>query len=338
MGDALSFIGPAISAGSSLLGLSKGSPTQQVPIPTNYPGIQLPSTMAAANQLMTGTSNLQNQYNALFGGLNQWGQGAVANIMDNQGAPGYTAGAQTASGLGQNAALAQYGLGQNLAGYGGQVMNTAFDPQQALYARTLQQLQDQVRAGEAARGISMAPYGAGVENQALSNFNIDWQNQQLQRQLQGLQGAGGAFQTGAGLMGGAAPAYLQASAMPYGAYQQIYGDQLGALGQLAGIYGQGLQAANLPLQNYLNYMNAGLGASQNAAQFAQNAAQQRLAQSAVGFNQGQTLGQQFGQGLQGMAKGWGQAGLPSMGSMIGWGNSGGGTSPWGGYNATGLAA
>ncbi len=331
MGAIASLIGPAISAGSAIYGMSKGTPAQnvQLPSPQQYPGIQLPSTIPAANAVMTGTSELQS-YNPLFSNLNQLGGQTLASIYANPGAGGFTGGAVRAGTLGMDAALAQYGLGQGLAGYGGHVMNTAFDPQNALYARTLQQLQDQTRAGQAARGISMSPYGGGLENQALSNFNIDWQNQQLQRQLSGLQGAGGAYQTGAGLMGGAAPMYYQAAGMPYNAYQQIYGDQFGGLGQLAGLYGQGLQAANLPLQNYLAYMNAGLNASQSGANYGLNAANLGLQQAQMGFNQSQTMGQQFGQALQGLQKGW-----PSTTSNVGWGGS---APAWGGYNMTGLAA
>ena len=57
---------------------------------------------------------------------------------------------------------------------GGQaVYNMGMDPQQALYDRTLQQLQDQTRVGEAARGVTMSPYGAGVENQNLQDFRVN---------------------------------------------------------------------------------------------------------------------------------------------------------------------
>lgn len=80
---------------------------------------------------------------------------------------------------------------------GQQTYQTALDPQSSLYNRTAQQTQDQVRAGESARGITMSPYGAGVEGKAMSDFNIDWQNQQLQRQVQGLQGFSGAGNTAA---------------------------------------------------------------------------------------------------------------------------------------------
>src|SRR5258708_23118892 len=98
-------------------------------------------------------------------------------------------GAGVASGLGQNAAMGAYGAGGQLMGagqqllpWGQQIMNTGFDPQQALYHRTQQQTQDQTRAGLEARGLDSSPYGAGVEGQTMANFNIDWQNQQLQRQ------------------------------------------------------------------------------------------------------------------------------------------------------------
>lgn len=66
--------------------------------------------------------------------------------------------------------------------------NLSRDPQQALYNATLQKMQDQVRAGQSARGVAMSPFGAGGEADAASRFNIDWTNSQLGRQLSGLQG------------------------------------------------------------------------------------------------------------------------------------------------------
>lgn len=69
--------------------------------------------------------------------------------------------------------------------YGQQIMQTAMDPQKALYDRTQQQLQEQIRAGLAARGINTSGVGAGIENKGMSDFNIDWQNQQLGRQVAG---------------------------------------------------------------------------------------------------------------------------------------------------------
>lgn len=91
----------------------------------------------------------------------------------------------------------------------GRMLNTGFDPRNALYDRTAQQLQDQVRVGQAARGTTMSPYGAGQEGKTMSDFNIDWQNQQLGRQTQAL-GAFGDWQSGkVGRQTGALGAYGQ---------------------------------------------------------------------------------------------------------------------------------
>ena len=75
---------------------------------------------------------------------------------------------------------------------GAQTFQTALDPQNALHDRTAQQVQDQARASSAAHGVAMSPYAAGTENQAMSNFNIDWQNNQLLRMIQALTGMSGA--------------------------------------------------------------------------------------------------------------------------------------------------
>ena len=81
-----------------------------------------------------------------------------------------------------------------LANYGFNLLNQGMDPQNELYQRTQQQLQDQVRAGQASRGIAMTPYGAGLEGKAMNEFNIDWRNSQVQRGAQAAQGAAPLFQ------------------------------------------------------------------------------------------------------------------------------------------------
>lgn len=69
--------------------------------------------------------------------------------------------------------------------------NTSLDPQNALHDRTQQRVVDASRAGQSARGIAMSPYGAGLENQAVNNFEIDWVAEALRRQREGV----GAFAT-----------------------------------------------------------------------------------------------------------------------------------------------
>ncbi len=75
---------------------------------------------------------------------------------------------------------------------GGQAYQAGLDPQLQLHDYMQQQVVDNSRAATSARGIGMSANAAGIENQATSNFNMDWQNQQLQRQLAGLQGMTGA--------------------------------------------------------------------------------------------------------------------------------------------------
>jgi hypothetical protein len=72
----------------------------------------------------------------------------------------------------------------------GQIMSTAFDPQQALFAQMYQQQQDQSNVTNAQNGVAGTPYGAGLVNQNNQNFDINWQNQQLQRQATGASAAG----------------------------------------------------------------------------------------------------------------------------------------------------
>lgn len=79
-----------------------------------------------------------------------------------------------------------------------QVLQTGFDPQQDLYNRQYQQMRDQQNAINAMSGVAGTPYGAGIAGDASRNFNIDWQNQQLGRQLQALSGYNTAASTAAG--------------------------------------------------------------------------------------------------------------------------------------------
>jgi hypothetical protein len=234
--------------------------------------------------------------------------------------------------VGQYGQQADMSRGQEnmLYGAGQQILNTAQDPQNALYGRTQQQLTDQVRAGQAARGLGNSPVGAAEENQAMSNFNIDWQNQQLSRQSQAMQAASGTSNAGLGQgnlvnsnMGGQITAGNnqatltgQQAQMPLNAQQYIAG--------------MPAQNANANLQNYagleavygnqmnqaIPYMNAGIGATQYNAtnQIANNQGQGRLFGQAAGAV-GNALGSAFGSNSS------------SSGSMpSSWYGSGGGSS------------
>jgi hypothetical protein len=181
----------------------------------------------------------------------------------------------------QGAAGQDFAAQGALGAAGQQVMNTAFDPQSALYNRTAQQLQDQTGATNSMYGLGSSGAGAGVANQAMSNFNIDWQNQQLQRQTQGLQAYGAALGQGStiagqgGALGNAgAAATLQGGQTPYSTAGAIAA-QPGNLGNTYGqylnsnVYGpaQSMQSQAIP------YMNYGAGAQSVPYQNAYNNAQ-----------------------------------------------------------------
>jgi len=166
--------------------------------------------------------------------------------------------------------------GQNMFGAGNQVMNTAFDPQNALYDRTRQQVQDQTRASQAARGIQTTPYGAGLEDQTMANFNIDWQNAQLGRQAQGIQAGSTAYGSGINTEQGG---YGIAASAPQ--FMQTYLGNMQNLGTNA--FNPQAQGAQL----YSNLFGAGTAAQQNAyqqqlEQFKQNQASQQAFWGGIG--------------------------------------------------------
>lgn len=117
-------------------------------------------------------------------------------------APGFLSGAGALEGLAVNnpavTAAQRYGqdTAEQLIGTGEQIQNAAFDPQQALYQRTQQQLQDQTNVNLANSGVASTPYGQSVLGNTLGNFNIDWQNNLLNREIQGGQAASGLYGQG----------------------------------------------------------------------------------------------------------------------------------------------
>jgi len=166
------------------------------------------------------------------------------------------------------------GLGDTIWQYGQRMMDAGFDPQDLLRKRLAQQTQQQSRAASTARGLGTSPYAAGLESQALSNFDIDWENNLLQRMGMGLQGGiaanqmGGQDFTTAMMLYQMAPQMLQQGAMaPLQARQNQLAYQQGQLGQ----YGQNIQNYQLaPLSAFqqlqIPYLYQGQGALNSANQ------------------------------------------------------------------------
>ena len=194
---------------------------------------------------------------------------------NSQYAPGYQAAGNAAGAAYGNLAntmgtqaTGNYGMQNALQNAGANVFNMSLDPQNALYNRSVQQLQDQTGATNSMYGLGSSAAGAGVANQALSNFNIDWQNNQLGRAVQGLgayAGAGNAalnYGQLANQQMSSVPGYmLSAGSTPYSTATSIAGAPIsmtnaytGGLNQ--GVYGpiEGIQGQIIP------YMNQGIGA------------------------------------------------------------------------------
>lgn len=319
-----------------LAGLFGGSSMPSAP-----PQFIMPNMGQAANNAFAGIQGLA-PYTSQAGSALSPTQQTFSNLYSNPYAGAMQTGANFASPFGQNAALTSYGTGSswNTAGLGtqpvaGQLLNTAFDPQNALYNRTAQQVQDQTLAGLEATGMGTTPYGAGVLGQTMANFNIDWQNNLLNRETQGAGAAGGLLTQGAnlsglgtGLMNAAPGQYLQASAMPYSTFGQIGGDQNAAIQAMLGNTGTAQNVANVPVQDYLAYLQAGNSANSVANQ---NYLAQLTAQNNQ-FNQQLRLGGMIGLGMYGM--GQGINGLSSgTGSFLGYNpNAYGGAGSFLGYS------
>ncbi|MGK8202882.1 hypothetical protein ACRS8P_29325 [Burkholderia cenocepacia] len=235
-----------------------------------------PTGLGTADSTWQGLlSNLNNVYNTT--GLNGYGLASLQQGL--QAGQDYGPFMQNAA----NAASSTYGAlagkmdtqaNQNfgtqnaLLSAGQNVFNMGLDPQNALYNRTLQQVTDQSNAVNSMYGLGSSGAGAGLTNQAIGNFNIDWQNNQLQRALSGLQGYAGAANT-AGRYGElgtsqaqSVPGYqLSQGSVPYQTAQSI----AGLPGSLAGTYGSFLNSnvygpAEGLMSGIIPYMNYGAGA------------------------------------------------------------------------------
>jgi hypothetical protein len=183
---------------------------------------------------------------------------AISGIENNPYYGQALGGAQAAAGMGAQGANAIQGLGGQIGGTVDPLLSSGFDPRAALFNRTEGRLMDQTNAINAMSGVAGTPYGASVTANALGNFDIDWQNQQLARQAQATGAAGSAANTAGGLYG-AAPGLMASSAgLPSGVYTSNIGQILQALdqrnkagllgasgfGSLLGSGGQGLGQAN----------------------------------------------------------------------------------------------
>ena len=227
---------------------------------------QMPGMTGAANSAMSGIGQV--------GQFQPQAQQTAQNLYNNPFAGQGLGGAQAASGLGQNAAYAGFNTGASMVPYAQQIFQSGMDPQQQLYQRTLQQVQDQSNVNNSMAGVGTTPYGAGLTNQATRDFNIDWQNQQLQREALAGQAGGQLAGQGVNMMNQAPGQLVQSAMLPYATYSDIGQGQNQAIGQYQGL-------ANLPVQDLFQYLGVGNQAGQVANQNFSN----QLSQANQAWNQ-----------------------------------------------------
>jgi hypothetical protein len=264
----------------------------QAPQINAYNPTGLSSVDSQLQQLLGQNTNTLSGANNPYTVMNPQLQQVFQQLFNTPGQAGY----QQAAG---NAGQAYTGVGTQglnlssllagasplaLAG-GANVMNMGMDPQNALYNRMFQQTNDQANVSNAQYGLT-GQQAAGNVQQADSNFNIDWQNNELQRAIAGLSGYDTAAKTASGTataaqnigQGGAAN-ILEGGAAPYATGQNIGGNQSAALqsfiqsllgpatsrsgqiGQLGGYLGQGVGQNS----NAINAFNAQMAGGQSGS-------------------------------------------------------------------------
>jgi len=168
-----------------------------------------------------------NAFNPMYGQ-------AVSDVANNPYYAGAMGGAQQAAALGGQGAENLYGMGQG-------IMMSGFDPQSALFNRGQQRTMDRANALNAMSGVGTSPYGAGTANTALTNFDLDWQNRQLDRQTSAAGAASPLFR--------AAPELAATSAaMPSATYMGQIDALLKALNQQISAAGLGVTQGSGLLQ------------------------------------------------------------------------------------------
>lgn len=238
----------------------------------NYFGNQMNGAQLAG---LGGLNNqLQNYSDAAMHSGNLINQQSKQVYGETQGLmPSTTQGANYAPGLLGNAAgLAGLTSGTALGAIPGltggmdaanAVLQSGFDPQSALYNRTLQQTMDQQNALNAMYGLSSSGYGAGLAGDAAKNFNIDWQNNQLARESQAL-GAYGTEQgvvanNLTGLLGSAANNYANLTNAGVNQYTGMTSNAVSNLDALATTGMNARAQGTSAIQNGLGLGMQGLG-------------------------------------------------------------------------------
>lgn len=240
-----------------------GSNSNNVPTSTYQPVNQVGADTGAfnqTNQMSTTLQSLLSQYLPQLGiqtGANTAGGVAGTQAANTVAGPGQAVG----QGSVQGAANLQGGA-ESLIPYATSALNTAFDPQAALYSKLYQQNQDQANVQNNMAGVGSTPYGAGVADMSGQNFNMNWLNTLLNRESTGANTANTLLSGADSLFGGAQnlatagqTGAVSSAMLPFATTSAAAGANTGALTQGIGATTGASQPSIADLLQYLGIGN-----------------------------------------------------------------------------------
>lgn len=231
---------------------------------------------------------------------------------------GLISGGQAAGDAYKQMATAAGGYGTAAGDMGRQIQTTAFDPQGQLHDYLRQQTTDASRAADSARGTAMGPVSSGNESTALRNFELDWQNRQLGRQMAGGQSATGLFDASLGYMGAVPGATMAGARAPIAGQTAAYGAPMDFSTQFLGAENAMFQPqAAMATSMAQPYLQFGTQSGSNLYNQRLGRAMDQTQMIAGGFNSA------FGGGAGDPSQWFGYGGGNPF-SMSSWGGGGGG--------------
>jgi len=237
---------------------------------SSAPMAYTPANQAGADASYTSTLNNltagnQQTYNTAQSGFND----TYSAVKNNP----FYAQAQT----GANAAgAAQYAGGQadmananTMNNFAPSIIASGFDPTSALYNNQMKQAQDASSIASSQAGVAGSPFAAGMQGDATTNFNLNWQASQAQKQQQAISALAGLFGSSGSLAAEGSQQMAQGAAMPAQAYNANQDSIMKALSQLVSGTNAAGSALNKDVGQYGDYLNIGQGATNSQIQATQ---------------------------------------------------------------------
>lgn len=300
---------------------------------TKQSGLESQLSGAVSPQLLKLLQGGMNTQNPALSGLPPQLQGAYGNIGSADQLYAQMLGRHGSDAL---STLPQAGMSTYLR---------SLDPNNALHDQMLHGVMERSGAGQAARGIQIGGMGQGMSDEAGTNFEMDWSNQLLGRQVQGLS----ALEKAYGTAGQTGTNMLDASANMWGQVPGALSGGAGAdfapglmqsdfLSTLLGRLGGGMQQFGInPLAQVQNqaipFLNQGAGAGANAFSGGLNAFNANTGIGATGMESLLTgmkglSTSNLGSWLNSMGHGSGGANSDAYSNMAAAGGGGGGGNAW----------